>query len=519
MVFRQQNNLRVYNPIYNEVFNQNWIDNQLKNLRPYSENFRFWVASGGKDTSRLLRGKALEEAEVWVKDKSLSYQDKQFLAASKEQEIQEKIAVKEQKAALERERQDKEATEKRNQLLSVANQKAQQKIRNGTAVLFLAVFIAIILGVFAAREGRKLLEAQSQLVLAKKDVENVQKLSELAGELRNENLTDESDEALRLAGLSFNVKDYNLKQALLLASSSQAYQHLKKWDEAEKEIKESNIFLVQADKSINSSEGLQIQVLANKVKGSFLVHKKEKNQAIESYKLAFKILNKNPDQTNPFTKTNQLLAAKDIETVHRNLLNLLSTNTPLRERVEKSLTQHLYAQLEYSLKAKNWQAADLQTDQLMLNIAKREKEEYLDLDSINNFSCPDLKKIDQLWVNSDKRFGFSVQKEIWISTGNRLGIKPEEWNDKDVENYYRFATAVGWYDDKKTRDSETGGRGGDFLRYDELLKLVKDDPTYGTGSLPWREAVAGYVRVTGPSEVFFSRATGFFFSRAATCKV
>ncbi len=37
LIFRQQNNLRIYNPIYQEVFDQDWIDNQLKNLRPYSE--------------------------------------------------------------------------------------------------------------------------------------------------------------------------------------------------------------------------------------------------------------------------------------------------------------------------------------------------------------------------------------------------------------------------------------------------------------------------------------------------
>lgn len=133
LVVRQQNNLRVYNRIYQEVFNQNWIDNQLKNLRPYSENFRFWVASGGKDTSRLLRRKALQEAEAWASDKILSYQDRQFLAASKEQEIQAGIAAKaakEQEAALDKEKQDREAVEKRNQLLSAANQKAQKQIRN-----------------------------------------------------------------------------------------------------------------------------------------------------------------------------------------------------------------------------------------------------------------------------------------------------------------------------------------------------------------------------------------------------
>ncbi|MHC5932317.1 AAA-like domain-containing protein, partial [Nostoc sp.] len=108
LVVRQQGKLRIYNQIYREIFDFNWIENQLNNLRPYSENFRFWVASGGTDDSRLLRGKALQLAEEWARDKNLGYQDKQYLAASKEKEIQEGIAVKEQEAALERERKDKE---------------------------------------------------------------------------------------------------------------------------------------------------------------------------------------------------------------------------------------------------------------------------------------------------------------------------------------------------------------------------------------------------------------------------
>ncbi len=148
-------------------------------------------------------------------------------------------------------------------------------------------------------------------------------------------------------------------------------------------------------------------------------------------------------------------------------------------------TQAKYAQVEYYLNAKNWQAADIQTSQLMINIAKREKEGYLDYDSINTFSCPSLKRIDQLWVsNSNKRFGFSVQKEIWIQTGNRLGIKPEQWNDNDKENYKRFSRVVGWYDDNKVRVNETGSS-GDFVSYDELLSRIKTNPLLSPrGSLP-----------------------------------
>lgn len=142
----------------------------------------------------------------------------------------------------------------------------------------------------------------------------------------------------------------------------------------------------------------------------------------------------------------------------------------MRKQVEQSLTQHLYAQLQYYLKAKDWEAADRQTNQVMLYVAQREEQQYLNYDDINNFSCPHLKEINKLWVESDKRFGFSVQKEIWIKTGNRLGIKRKDWTAEDFENSLRFAKTVGWYDDKKV--DETAGSKGYFLRYDEFIKRM-----------------------------------------------
>jgi chemotaxis protein histidine kinase CheA len=133
------------------------------------------VASEFVDESRLLRGNALKDAEEWGKNKNLSYQDKQFLAASREKEIQEEIAAQEKEAQLERERKDREATEERNLLLTEANIKAKRQIRSGYAVLLLALFIAGILGVFAAREGHKALQAQEMLKKANTEAKEANK--------------------------------------------------------------------------------------------------------------------------------------------------------------------------------------------------------------------------------------------------------------------------------------------------------------------------------------------------------
>lgn len=85
VVVTQQGFLRVSNHIYQEVFNPAWIEKELDNLRPYYPAFKAWVDSGFQDTSILLQGQALREAQTWSEGKSLSVHDYQFLAASQKQ--------------------------------------------------------------------------------------------------------------------------------------------------------------------------------------------------------------------------------------------------------------------------------------------------------------------------------------------------------------------------------------------------------------------------------------------------
>lgn len=84
LVVKRQGKLRVYNRIYQAVFDQSWIDQTLTNLRPYAEAITTWLDSNYQDNSQLLRGKALQYAWQWAKNKSLSVQDYQFLTASQE---------------------------------------------------------------------------------------------------------------------------------------------------------------------------------------------------------------------------------------------------------------------------------------------------------------------------------------------------------------------------------------------------------------------------------------------------
>ncbi|MBD2777740.1 WD40 repeat domain-containing protein [Iningainema tapete] len=81
--------LRIKNPIYQNVFNPDWVLKQLDNLRPYSQSLNAWVASGYLDESRLLRGQALREVIEWTSGKNLGDLDYQFLTASQELEHRE----------------------------------------------------------------------------------------------------------------------------------------------------------------------------------------------------------------------------------------------------------------------------------------------------------------------------------------------------------------------------------------------------------------------------------------------
>jgi WD40 repeat protein len=109
LVVKQNGKLRVYNRIYEAVFDQSWIKQELAKLRPYSEAIAAWLDSNRQDESRLLRGKALQDALAWAKNKSLSDEDYAFLTASQQKE-------------LEAERQER-------QILDEAKQEAEQLIK------------------------------------------------------------------------------------------------------------------------------------------------------------------------------------------------------------------------------------------------------------------------------------------------------------------------------------------------------------------------------------------------------
>ena len=136
LVVQRDGQLQVYNRIYAAVFNAEWVEQSLGDLRPpfYAQALRSWHESGDSNTSFLLRERALENAETWAKGKRLSEEDERFLQASR----MRASAEKDRALLIEQERSE---------LLAKANREATRKIRFG-------LFFAVLLIFGAAAWGR-----------------------------------------------------------------------------------------------------------------------------------------------------------------------------------------------------------------------------------------------------------------------------------------------------------------------------------------------------------------------------
>ena len=165
LVVQQQGKLKVYNRIYEQIFNRKWVEKQLEKLRPYFEAFNAWVASNYQDESRLLRGKALQDALSWSTNQSLSPLDYRFLAASQDfdkREVQQALAVKEEEGQI--------LAKANNTLVSAqqqakveftqAKRRATRIIAMGSVVLGISVITAISIQLQVKKAQQELAERQ-----------------------------------------------------------------------------------------------------------------------------------------------------------------------------------------------------------------------------------------------------------------------------------------------------------------------------------------------------------------------
>jgi uncharacterized caspase-like protein len=131
-----------------------------------------------------------------------------------------------------------------------------------------------------------------------------------------------------------------------------------------------------------------------------------------------------------------------------------------------------YTRLRDLLKSQNWEIANLETFRVVMTALGRTFKPITDKDLIEreemlNFPCKDLKTIDDLWVrHSQGRFGFRVQKQIYVECGGQLdGKEPSQ----DI--WRKFGERVGWRSEKK------------WVRYNNLI--TNPSIFYRQGTFPY----------------------------------
>ncbi|WOD39539.1 caspase, EACC1-associated type [Nodosilinea sp. E11] len=104
-----------------------------------------------------------------------------------------------------------------------------------------------------------------------------------------------------------------------------------------------------------------------------------------------------------------------------------------------------YTRLRALLKAGNWRDADKETYEVMICAVGKKSGDWFTSEELLNFPCTDLRTIDGLWVKySQGKFGFSVQKKIYVECGAQLDGK-----DSGDEIWHKFCERVGWRKDGK----------------------------------------------------------------------
>jgi WD40 repeat protein len=161
LVVKQQGRLKIYNPIYAEIFDSTWVQKQLDSLRPYAMAYSIWIDSKGNDESRLLRGQALRESLDWSHGRNLSEQDYHFLNASQSLENRELDSF------LSAQQQVNFVLQEANEVLQKANLQAKQRISLGVAVLATTLALATGIGIWA---GTSVTQAERKVKIANQKV-------------------------------------------------------------------------------------------------------------------------------------------------------------------------------------------------------------------------------------------------------------------------------------------------------------------------------------------------------------
>jgi WD40 repeat protein len=160
LVTRKQGKLKVYNSIYEHVFNLSWIEKEKNKLYPpfYAKKISAWLQSNRQDEFQLLTGDELQQTQEWSADKSLSVRDYQFLADS--QKLEKKETEREAKRTIDN-----------------AKRRANKLIRIGIAIMLCFFVIAastVLIANLEREQAKQATKLEQAALTALREFENAQ---------------------------------------------------------------------------------------------------------------------------------------------------------------------------------------------------------------------------------------------------------------------------------------------------------------------------------------------------------
>ena len=125
----------------------------------------------------------------------------------------------------------------------------------------------------------------------------------------------------------------------------------------------------------------------------------------------------------------------------------LATNFPQGVASVASEKNIDYHQLQQLLIEQDFQQADVVTIQKLCELAGASAMErkWLYFTEVDSFPITDLQTVDNLWkVYSENKFGFSVQRKIWLSVGKDFTKLWTKIKWKDGNNWTRYPNQFIW---------------------------------------------------------------------------
>lgn len=106
-----------------------------------------------------------------------------------------------------------------------------------------------------------------------------------------------------------------------------------------------------------------------------------------------------------------------------------------------------YSPLQQLLAQQDFQAADVMTLQKLCELAGEAaiQRKWLYFTEVKNFPVTDLQTLDRLWLlHSEGKFGFSVQRKIWLSVGRDFARLWDKIGWKTDNNWTRYPKEFIW---------------------------------------------------------------------------